>query len=73
MINMTTRLINSYAMFPRTSPFKMTHNTTCTALVPFGYHLESTLGIKYNDILRHMVSLPLYVRNVIVGIMLSDG
>lgn len=45
----------------------------CTALVIWGKNLPSTVGVKFSRAQLASVSLPLFVRDVIVGILLSDA
>lgn len=46
----------------------------CTALVPFGTNLSSTVGYpQYTVILQHMVTFPPYIQGVVVGLLLSDA
>jgi|SRR6185312_2928026 hypothetical protein len=45
----------------------------CTALVIWGSNLGLTLGLYLNNTVKAMVSLPPYHKNVLIGLLLSDG
>ena len=47
--------------------------SNCTALVIWGKNLPSTVGVKFTRAQLASISLPLFVRDVIVGLLLSDA
>jgi hypothetical protein len=47
--------------------------SNCTALVIWGKNLPSTVGVKFTRAQLASVSMPLFVRDVIVGLLLSDA
>ena len=62
--------------FPRTNLFRTTSpmNHNCRELVIFGTNLEFPINFpRYNIIVQHLVYLPNYQYNVLVGMILSDG
>ena len=68
------RRLSLYRRFPRSNRKYITPNTTCTAIVPFGSNLGTTVGMpRYTIILQHMVTLTHFIEGIIVGILLSDG
>lgn len=52
---------------------KQTAENKNTALVVWGTNLTSTVGIRYSRTELADVKLPIYHRDVIVGLLLSDG
>ena len=72
--NKTLETDSLYNRFPRANRKYIKENNTVTALVPFGFNLQSTIGYPtYGKILQHMVCLPTKVENIIIGLLLSDG
>ena len=60
--------------FPRSNRKYLPENQNCTTIVPFGYHMGSSVGMpNFTSIMAHIVTLPQYVFNVLVGILLTDG
>ena len=49
------------------------NNLTNKYLIPWGVYLSSTVGSKFTQTELNMVKLPFFVKNVITGILLSDG
>jgi hypothetical protein len=43
------------------------------SVVLWGSNLSPTLGFRYSDKLREMVSLPPYIKSILVGLILTDG
>jgi LAGLIDADG DNA endonuclease family len=49
-------------------------NTDCTALVPYGSNLSSTVNSpKYTLIVRQMVEIPIQHYSIFIGILISDA
>jgi heme/copper-type cytochrome/quinol oxidase subunit 1 len=66
--------ISLYDRFPRANRKYIKENNLIKSLVPFGINLSSTVGYPtYGIILQQMVNLPPYIKNIIVGLLLSDG
>lgn len=49
------------------------NNLTNKDLILWGVKLSSTVGSKFTQVELNMVKLPFFVKNVITGILLSDG
>lgn len=65
---------NLYTQYPRSNRKYIKENKSVLDLVPFGINLTSTVGYpRYTIIVQHMVVLPNYINEVIVGLLLSDG
>jgi heme/copper-type cytochrome/quinol oxidase subunit 1 len=63
-----------YNKYPRSNRKYLKENKNVLDLVPFGINLISTVGYpKYTIILQHMVVLPNFIKNIIIGLLLSDG
>jgi heme/copper-type cytochrome/quinol oxidase subunit 1 len=63
-----------YAKFPRANRKYIKENNSIKDLVVFGTNLFSTVNYPtYNIIIQHMVKLPSNIKNIIVGLLLSDG
>jgi len=63
-----------YNQYPRSNRKYIKENNNVLDLVLFGTNLTSTVGYpKYTIILQHMVVLPNYIKDVIIGLLLSDG
>jgi len=45
----------------------------CTSVVLWGSNLSSTLGLRFSNQLRNMISLPPYINSIIVSLILSGG
>ena len=76
--NMVNTVIKSsfslYKQFPRSNRKYIKENNNVLDLVPFGTNLTSTVGYpKYTIILQNMVVLPNFIKDVIIGLLLSDG
>lgn len=68
------RFISLYERFPRANRNYIRPNNHVLDIVPFGTNLSPTLNYpNYTMILQHMVKLPNYIYNIIVGVLLSDG
>lgn len=75
-VNLAYSTHSLITIFPRTNlyPKNVTINNDCTAIVSYGTNLSSNVHYpRYNIILQHLVILPSYHYNVLVGIILSDG
>jgi hypothetical protein len=59
---------------PRANRKYIKENNSIKDLVPFGSNLSSTVNYPtYNIIIQHMVILPSNIKNIIIGLLLSDG
>ena len=69
-----TGLKSLYNIFPRANRNYLPINEECKSIVVFGSNLASTINYPYFTlIIRHMVSLPFYIVNILVGLTISDG
>jgi len=65
---------NIYTKFPRANKEYMIKDNNTINLVPFGSNLSSTVNYpRYTIIVRYMIKLPISVKDVLVGLLLSDG
>lgn len=72
-LNMS-KTINLYELFPKANRKYIKENNNIKNIITFGSNLCSTVGYPtYGKILQHMVVFPVYIENVIVGLLLSDG
>lgn len=61
-------------LFPRGNKKYLPADTTTTSLIFFGSNLCSTVNYPFfTQIIRHMVGLPIHIRSILVGLLLSDG
>ena len=68
------RFISLYERFPRGNKTYIIPNNTTLGIVLFGSNISSTVNYpNYTRILQHMVSLPIFIRDIIVGLILSDA
>lgn len=68
------RFISLYERFPRANRKYIRPNNNVLDIVPFGINLSSTLNYpNYTIILQHIVKLPENIKDIIVGVLLSDG
>ena len=68
------RSISLYERFPRANREYIRPNNNVLDIVPFGINLSPTINYpNYTIILQHTVKLPEYVKEIIVGVLLSDG
>jgi heme/copper-type cytochrome/quinol oxidase subunit 1 len=68
------RSISLYERFPRANRIYIRPNNKVLDLVPFGTNLSSTINYpNFTMILQHMVKLPEYIKDILVGVLLSDG
>ena len=67
-------VLSLYNRFPRSNKNYIKENTKIKTIVPFGHYLRSTVGYPtYTIIIQHMVKLPIDIKNILVGLLLSDG
>lgn len=62
----TKRSYSTSSSLPKSNP-------NCSSIVLWGSNLSSTLGLRFSDRLRNIVSLPSYIKSVVVGLLLGDG
>jgi len=68
------RYYSLYKKFPRSNKNNIQENKDILSLVPFGSNISSTVKYpNYTIILQHMVILPYYIKNIIIGLLLSDA
>lgn len=68
------RYISLYKRFPRANRNYIRPNNNVLDIVPFGTNLSPTINYpNYTIILQHIVRLPSYIMDILVGVLLSDG
>jgi hypothetical protein len=65
---------NIYQKFYKSNWYYLPPNTNCSSLVIYGSNITSTIGYpKFTSILRNTVNISPFVKNIIIGILISDG
>lgn len=65
-----TVLISAKSKTPKFNPLSQ----QCTAIVPWGQYLPSSVGLpQFNRLVANMIEFPPLIEGVVVGILLSDG
>lgn len=60
--------------YPRSKQIDMDPNNDCTDIVVLGSNLGSTINYPfYTKITRHMIKMPKRTRDMLVGVIISDG
>ena len=68
------RFISLYERFPRSNKTYIVPNNSTLDIVLFGTNISSTVNYpNYTRIMQHMVSLPKFIEDIIIGLILSDA
>lgn len=63
-----------YTKFPKSNWNYLPPNTSCSSLVIYGTNTVSTVGYpKITEIIRYTVGITPQIKNILIGILISDG
>jgi len=63
-----------FSIFPRSKRQYIEPNNTCTDIIKFGTHIDSSLGIpNFTAIIQYVIKIPPYYISIIYGLIFLDS